>query len=424
MSILVIDAGTTNIKVLIFDRKGNIIKQNAKKVKTHYPEEKWVEQKASDWWNCFVKGLEEIDYPKEKIEAISTSTQGGTFLPLDENLKPLRKSITWLDNRAERIAKSVEEKYGKNFFYHKTGHFISGWSPPAVILWLKKNEKETYKKMKRLSFVPDYINWKLTGNFFLDQTSAGMTFFYNIEKGKWDREIMGMCGIDENYLPEIVEAGKEGGKVKKEVAKMLGIKEGIPVISGGHDQYCACYGAGVKKEGDCLLSCGTAWALLVVSNKLIFKENTEWRPGRFLKDEKFGLMAAISNGGCVIDWVRKNFKLKKQINLKEVKNCSVSVNTLFNQGKGEIKKLSLSTTPEEIYFATLKSLVNQVNNHIEKLKKNPEVKKFFLVGGGTKEKMLPDLVKEITGINVIIPEITESAAKGAFLLAKEGIYGN
>jgi len=424
MSILVIDAGTTNMKVLIFDRKGNILKHHSKKVKTYYPENGWVEQKANDWWKGIVNALKEIDYEKEKIECITTSTQGGTFVPLDENLKTLRNSITWLDNRAEKTAIKMAKIYGKNYFYFRTGHFLSGWSPPAIILWLEKNEKEIYRNMKRISFVPDYLNYRLAGKFFLDQTSAGMTLFYNIKKGIWDKEIMNICGIDESFLPEIVPAGKTGGKLKKEAAETLGLKEGIPVISGGHDQYCACYGAGVRKQGDCLLSCGTAWALLVVSNKLIYKENTEWRPGRFLKGDKFGLMAAISNGGCVIDWVRKNFKVRKQINLEETETISISVNTLFNQGKGEIKNLSLSTTPEEIYFATLTSLVNHVKVYINALKRKPEVKKLFIVGGGVKEKILPELVERITGIKVTKPEIIEAAARGAFLLAKEEICGN
>jgi len=424
MSILVIDAGTTNMKVFIFDRTGKIIRQNSKKVKTYYPEREWVEQKANDWWKGIVNALKEIDYEKEKIECITTSTQGGTFVLFDENLKTLRNSITWLDNRAEKIAIKMAKNYGKNYFYYRTGHFLSGWSPPAVFLWFEKNEKEIYRNMKRISFVPDYLNYKLTGRFFLDQTSAGMTFFYNIKEGKWDEEILNMCGIDESFLPEIVPAGKTGGKLKKEVAKILGLKEGIPVISGGHDQYCACYGAGVRKQGDCLLSCGTAWVLLVVSDNLIYKENTEWRPGRFLKGNKFGLMSSIANGGCVIDWVRKNCKLRKQINLEEIISISISVNTLFNQGKGGIENLSLSTTPEEIYFATLTSLVNQVKGYIDALRKKPKVKKLFIVGGGVKEKILPELVKRITGIKVIKPEITEAAARGAFLLAKERIYGD
>ena len=292
----------------------------------------------------------------KKISKIVITTQGVTFALFDKNFSSLCNGITWFDTRSSKVAEDI------------------------------------------------------------NKTNAGMTTFYNIRKDKWDEELIKIAGIKEEFLPEIVPSGKIGGYLKKESARILGLEESIPVISGGHDQYCASFGAGVKNVGDCLLSCGTALALLILTDKLIFPSETNWRPGRYLIENKFGLMGPISSGCCILDWAKRVFKGLK--NYKVSDKINVEVVPYFSEGKGEIKNLSLSTKPDEIYFAFLKSLVFQVKSYIEQIKGRTEIKRFFLVGGGTKEKFLPGLVKEITGKEVIIPEIKESASYGAYLLTK------
>ena len=417
MSVLVIDEGTTNIKTIIFERDGNIVKQNSIKIKTYYPERECVEQKAEEWWTCFLKGLKNIDYNKEKIECISSSTQGGTFVLLDKNLKPLTNAFTWLDNRAEKTSKKLKKKFGDDFFYKKTGHPIAAWMPISIISYIREKNPEIYEKVRRISFVADYLNFKLTGRFFLDRTNAQMSSFYNIVEDKWDDDLCEIAGINKNILPEIVPSVEIGGKLKKEIANSLGLKENIPVISGGHDQYCASLGAGVKEKGDCLLSTGTAFALLVLTDKLIFlpKNKKHWKPGRYLFEDKYGVMGPISNGCCILDWIIQNFK---KFEIKKLNNTKIKFIPYFSEGKGEIKNISLSTKREEIYYSAVKSIVYEIKKYIDEIENKIKVKKFFLVGGGTNISFLPELIKEISKKDVIIPEIKECAARGAFLLTK------
>ncbi len=254
--VLVIDSGTTNTKAFLFDAAGKPVCRSFCSTKTTYSGPGRVEQNAGEWWSAVVSAVKKLERKRgAKIDAIVTSTQGGTFVPLDKELEPLRSGITWLDDRAAIEAGKLKRRYGKTF-YLKTGHVLRGWSPLAVIAWLKKNEPEIHRKTDRISFVADYLNYKMTGRFFIDQTAAGMTSFFNVNSGVWDADLLNISGIKSNFLPEITPAGKPGGRLKREAAKLLGLPEGIPVISGGHDQYCASLGAGATNPGDCLLSCG------------------------------------------------------------------------------------------------------------------------------------------------------------------------
>ncbi|MCX5642491.1 MAG: FGGY family carbohydrate kinase [Candidatus Omnitrophica bacterium] len=420
--VLVIDSGTTNTKAFLFDRAGKPVCESRCPTGTLHPGPGMVEQEAEEWWLAALSAVQKIrratiGLSNIKIDAIITSTQGGTFAPLDKELEPLRPGITWLDNRAKSEAGKLNRRYGKTF-YLKTGHVLRGWCPIIAIPWVKKNEPEIYRKTARISFVADYLNYKMTGRFFIDQTAAGMTSFFNVKSGAWDRNLLDITGIKSNFLPEIVLSGKSGGRLKREAAKLLGLSEGIPVISGGHDQYCASLGAGAVSPGDCLLSCGTAWVLLVLTRGPVFKPGSDWTPGRHFQPGTFGLMGAISNGGVVLDWMQKTLRLSsRRPLLVPGKEKMIQVVSCFSEGKGAIKNLNLASKPQDIYRATLKALVRQVSVYLNQIKNEVEIKRLFLVGGGVKEPLLLPILTKITGLKIIVPDVNEAAARGAAFLA-------
>lgn len=422
--VLVIDSGTTNTKAFLFDVTGKSVDSASCPTKTIYSGPGRVEQNAPDWWWAAVSATKKLGRKRGvKIDAIVTSAQGGTFVPLDKELEPLRPGITWLDNRAESEAGKLNRRCGKTF-YLKTGHVFRGWCPLAVIPWFKKNELEIHRKTARISFVADYLNYKMTGRFFLDQTAAGMTSFFNINSGAWDRDLLDIAGIKSNFLPEIIPAGKPGGVLGSQAAQALGLPKGIPVISGGHDQYCASLGAGAVNPGDCLLSCGTAWALLVLTRKVVFKPGSGWVPGRHLHPGTFGLMGAIANGGVVLDWLRRNLRLQTfLVNSAPARNNHVLVKTCFSEGRGSIKNLGLAVRAEDIYDAALKNMACQVSDYLGQLKDAVKLKRLFLVGGGAREPLLLPMIAHSTELEIITPDIHEAAARGAALLAIKYLEG-
>jgi sugar (pentulose or hexulose) kinase len=415
--ILAFDSGTTNTKALLFNENGKLLGFATYPTKILHLAPGIVEQKANFWWDAIVKSTKKLQtyscWKKNRISAISISSQGGTFVVLGKNLEPLINGITWLDNRGKSISEYLVRKYGKEYFFRKTGLYLGGWSPPSCWLWLQKKFPSIISKTERLSFVADYLNFKLTGKFFLDPTSAQMTCFYNIVEGQWDKDILEIVSLNEKKLPEIIPSFSIGGKITKEASKILDIPEGIPVFAGGHDQYCAALGAGAIHKGDCLLSCGTAWVLLITTEKPLFISDSGWFPGRHLIDGYFGLMSAISNGGAILDWIRKNLKIKKGI----IKDEKVEIIPKFSENKGVIKNISFSTTGYDIFNAAKKSLAKEVKKRFEKINKEIEIKRIFMVGGGTKEANLSEMIEKYTGIKVILPDLIEAAGKGAALIA-------
>ena len=412
------DSGTTNTKAFLFSDNARLIASASHPTKIFYRGPGIVEQDAEDWWQALCRAAEKLyeahKWRKNDIEAIGISSQGGTFALLGGDLKPLAPAITWLDNRGASMAKKMSSEKSRNYFYSRTGHEIKGWSPPAVCRWFRKNEPAAAAETGRISFVADYLNYRLTDTFFIDPTSAQMSCLYNIRKNAWDKEILKAARIGEASLPLLLASNSTGGKTTKKSAGLLNIREGTPVVAGGHDQYCASLGADAGKKGDCLLSCGTSWVLLLTADRLVFIPGSGWTPGRYIQENRFGLMAAIGNAGIILEWMRNNIRIgKKRGDIK----TGVVVIPDFSIQKGTIKNISLATGGNEIYYAAMESLIMKIKKRLDEVESVSPVKRLFMVGGATKERFLPEMVEKITGKELVMPEVTEAAGRGAALLA-------
>ncbi|MBN2220433.1 MAG: hypothetical protein JW697_09175, partial [Kosmotogaceae bacterium] len=125
-----VDMGTSSIKATLLDEKGNIIRKSRVESVVVSPEEGFFEVEAEkNWWLGFRKALGSIclDTDVKKIEALCISSVCGTFVPVDNELRPLYNAILYgIDTRAtdqiERLNSSFGKEYLKN---HLGGEFTT-----------------------------------------------------------------------------------------------------------------------------------------------------------------------------------------------------------------------------------------------------------------------------------------------------------
>ncbi|MHA2058677.1 MAG: FGGY family carbohydrate kinase, partial [Candidatus Thorarchaeota archaeon] len=101
--VLAIDAGTTGVRSIFFDKSGNVIGQAYSEYESRFPKPSWVEQKAESWWikSCetIKQALSETGLDPERVIGISVTNQRETIVPIGEGGEPLRKAIVWQDRR-------------------------------------------------------------------------------------------------------------------------------------------------------------------------------------------------------------------------------------------------------------------------------------------------------------------------------------
>src|SRR5690554_2530895 len=109
MYLLGVDLGTTGCKSMVFDLEGNILGSHYIEYELIFTPE-GVEQDADIWWDnvktAVKAALNNGRIDGRKVLALSVSSQGISFVPVDKDGNTLMNAISWYDSRAvEEVAR-------------------------------------------------------------------------------------------------------------------------------------------------------------------------------------------------------------------------------------------------------------------------------------------------------------------------------
>ena len=431
--ILGIDIGTTGTKSALFSADGCLVDSRHISYPITYPKEGWAEQNPEDWWNALVGTVRALVTGKKdfiKVSAMSLSTQGGCLILLDDHFHPVCNAISWLDTRAEEVSDLLLEKITLEDIYTSCGWIsVKGCSFPSAF-WFKEKRPDLFKRARYCASTIDYINYRLTGRFSIDYTNLAMTEFLDLHKRDWSDKALQIAGITRDNVSEIVASGNIIGKLKGAVAEELGLSKNVILVSGAHDQYCANIGAGAVNNGDCVLSTGTAWVLTLTTDRLLFDKNQILHPCIHLIKNKFGLMTSVPSGGNSLNWFQSTFRpgfnfeeLSKEAEKADVGSEGMIFIPQSVSQHGKASFLNIDTVHNIGHFA--RSIFEGVafanRRHIEAFAScGLKINKLIMIGGGARSAVWPQIVADISGVHVIIPEQKEAACAGAAILAGVG----
>ena len=82
-----VDLGTSAVKLLLMDEKGEIKKIVSKEYDLYFPHPGWSEQKPEDWYTQSMEGIKELisECDKSQVSGISFGGQMHGLVVLDEN---------------------------------------------------------------------------------------------------------------------------------------------------------------------------------------------------------------------------------------------------------------------------------------------------------------------------------------------------
>ena len=124
-------------------------------------------------------------------------------------------------------------------------------------------------------------------------------------KGRWDKDMAKEMGIDVNFLPEIYDCHDVVGKVRKEAAKLTGLKEGTPVVAGGLDAACGSLGVGVIEPGQTQEQGGQAGGMSICIDQ--YKSHEALILSHHVVPNLWLLQGGTVGGGGVMRWFENEF---------------------------------------------------------------------------------------------------------------------
>ncbi len=437
---LSIDLGTTGCRSSLFDSSLKQLSLAYEEYGLITPAEDRAEQDANLWWEitlCTAKSaIEKAGIDPKEIKAISVSSQGITVVPVDKDINPLCNALNWLDLRAKEQKEQIEKDFGAKRILEITGKGISAGSTLPKILWFYKECPDICKKTWKFLMPMDFLIAKFTGNCITDHSMASGTLMYDIKNGCWSKEILEHYGICEDLLPQISWSGKKAGCVLPNVANELGLSESCVVSVGAQDQKCAAYGVGLD-DGIMTISLGTAAAITKRWNEIDVQKSrgAGWCgyvcPGTWVTE------GVISTAGTCLRWVRdtmfpgESYDVinKEAIEARERGSSLLFYSYLtgpsspdyYPDSEGTFYGVNLSTQRGNFALAVMEGIAFQIKIILEDMEAYGNTNTIILFGGVANSALWCQIIADVTGMTIKIPETGEAASAGAAILAADGI---
>lgn len=257
---LAIDLGASNGRIIL----GRLQEHNLEVKEIHRFEHNIIftdNLKKWDWE--FIKkeilaGLEKACalVGNENITSISCDSWAQDFGLLDGNGKLIFSPVSYRDGRTEGMPENFSETISLLELHRRNGSFLS----PVTTLCQLKSMAVTMpgilKNAASFLNIANLVHFELCGAIASDWTMATASQLWNIKNDNWDFELLEKLGIPTHFLPKVSK--------KPEIIGMVNYKKlsNIPVVStAGHDTASAAAVLYPLEKGTLFLSLGT-WAML------------------------------------------------------------------------------------------------------------------------------------------------------------------
>ena len=275
MITLGIDCGTQSTKVVAMDcETGGILASGGESYGfVEGLPEGAMEQDPAWWVAAADKGIREVlsalGSRAAEICGIGVSGQQHGLVVISKEGGVLRAAKLWCDTSTTNECREITEKLGGNAgAIALVGNTIrTGYTAPKI-LWLAKNEPETWDQTATLLLPHDYLNFWLTGEKRMEYGDASGTALLDISSRKWSAKACdAVCpGLTER-LPALGSSAAACGTLRESLRKEWGLAKAPIVSAGGGDNMMAAIGTGNVKVGGVTASLGTSGTLFAFSNK-------------------------------------------------------------------------------------------------------------------------------------------------------------
>ena len=447
--LVAIDQGTTSTRSILFDNKGNILFSSQFEFKQYFPKNGWVEHDPDEIWLTTLKSLKKVINRASKLKgricSIGITNQRETTILWNKKTgKPIYNAIVWQDRRTEKYCKTLIKKKYEKIIKEKTGLLIDPYFSATKVKWILQNIKisKNLLKSKNLLFgtIDTFLIWKLTRGkkHLTEATNASRTMLYNINKNKWDNEIIKFLNIPKSILPEVKNSADDFGVTDK---KLLG--QEIPISAVLGDQQAAAVGQACFEKGSIKSTYGTgAFVIINTGYKKIRSKNKLLTTICYRLNNKntYALEGSIFIAGAGVQWLRDKIKLiNNAYETEKIAKSTMSNNGIYivpafsgigapywkSDARGLITGLTRNSDWRSLVRATIESVAYQTNDLFNAIKRdgiNPSIVK--IDGGMVVNNWFSQFLSDIINLNVIRPKVQETTALGAAFLAgyKIGLF--
>ena len=390
-----------------------------------------------------VKGITKTSTLGFRPESIGIDTWGVDYGLLDNKGNLLGNPYAYRDHRTDTAMEQFSAVVPLNRIYRLTGIQFMQFNTLFQLFAAKRDRLPIMDIASDLLFIPDLLNYMLTGIKKTEFTFATTSQLLNPLTGKWEKELFNALGIPVDIMQEIVEPGTVLGPLHKSVADITGMHDARVIAVASHDTGSAIAAIPASDDNFAYISSGT-WSLMGIESQV-----------PIITDDSFNY-SFTNEGG-----VNHTYRILKNIMglwlIQECKRCwagnqhdysftelvamaekAVPFRTLVNPDDplfyNPVDMLSaitdfskahgepLPSHPGEFARCVFESLALKYRFVLESLRKisGKKMDKIHIIGGGSQNKFLCQLTANATGLQVIAGP-AEGTAIGNLLVQAMGL---
>ena len=431
-----IDLGTSAVKLLLMEGNGKIVRVTSREYPLYFPHPGWSQQNPEDWYEQSMDGLCELldGIDKSQVAGISFGGQMHGLVTLDEQDEVVRPAILWNDGRTTEETAYLNNVIGRDKLTEYTANIaFAGFTAPKI-LWMQKNEPELWAKVKKIMLPKDYLAYRLSGTFCTDYSDASGMLLMDVKNKCWSKEMMEICHVSREQLPDLYESYEVVGTLKEEIAAELGLSSEVKIIAGAGDNAAAAVGTGTVGANHCNLSLGTSGTLFVSSDKFGVDEHNALHSFAHA-DGGYHLMGCmLSAASCNKWWMDEILKTKDYAG-EQKGITTLGENQVFYlpylmgersphnnpDARAMFVGMSMDTTREDMTLAVLEGVAFGLRDSLEVARSlGIRIDSSRICGGGAKSPLWKKMIANIMNLKVDVVENEEGPALGGAMLAAVG----
>ena len=385
---------------------------------------------------------------RDAVAAITVSSFGESFVPIDEHGAPLTDIIMYFANSESGEFDELVRRVGEETFM-RVARILpdASYSLAKMLYTLRTAQRPVWKFLP----IAAYVCYRLSGAVMTDVSLACRTLLYDVEKREWSRELLEASGVALDQLPDVCPTGTAVGFLRSEIAQALGLPENVRVVIGSHDQIVNALACGVCEHGDGVDVSGTCECIEPLFAGIpgdfgFTKENFACVP--YVDDAGYVTYAYNISGGAVVRWYRD--QLARHLSA-QAKAERVSVYDLLNRAcpkeptdvivlpflqgmggtpdvrpnaRGMFYGVTMETGLPEFYRAILEGLTFEMAYNLEKLEGfGVAPNRLYACGGGARSKVWLQIKADIWNREILPVKTEETGALGSAILGFAAVTG-
>ncbi|MEJ1971087.1 MAG: xylulokinase [Lacunisphaera sp.] len=432
-----IDSGTQSTKAVVLDLNEKKIVAEARAPHELIPglPAGHMEQHPQDWTAALDQVIGEVatQVDRTRVRGIGISGQQHGFVPLDAAGEVIRPAKLWNDTSTLAECAILTKKLGgEKAAIRQAGlAFLPGFTAPKI-LWLKRHEPANYKRLRHVLLPHDYLNFHLTGNYFMEYGDASGTALMDVRKRTWSKPVIN--ALDKNladWLPPLSPSHAAAGTLRPAIAQKYGFSTDVVVSAGGGDNMMGAIGTGNVSPGVVSASLGTSGTIYAYCNQPVVDPRGEiaafcsstggWLP-----------LLCTMNVTMVTEQFRALFNWDHAQLEQAVASAPVGANGLsllpyldgertpnLPNATGVFTGLTRATlTPGTLARAAMEGVTMNMNYGLRRLAAlGVKAKEIRVTGGGSRSAYWRQMMADIFGVPVVAMVEDEGAALGGALQA-------